>query len=379
MRSLKLEKTTAESLRFNKRTKKFATGGKFTTADILAGVQGTKTDYTVKNITTISPNIVTFSSSAKTLNFNSRAGSFNATIILEHPTKLDATIQKCAFEIRKATAESLRFNKITKKLATGGKFTTTEILGGVQGNKTDYTVKNITLTTNNLVTVSASKELNFRGRIGSFTATIVLEHPAKLDATITDAQFEITKGNAESLTFNKKTKKFATGGSFTTADILGGVQGNKTDYTVKNITLTTNNLVTVSASKELNFSGRIGSFTATIVLEHPAKLDATITGAEFEITKGNAESLTFQKVYKEFANNGSFTTADILAGVQGTKYGYTVKNITTISPDIVTFSSSTKTLNFSGGLGSFTATIVLEHSAKLDATINGGRVSNIFR
>ena len=88
--------------------------------------------------------------------------------------------------------------------------------------------------------------------------------------------------------------------------------------------------------------------------------------------KKPAENLTFQKVYKAFATSGSFTTAEILAGVQGTKYGYTVKNITNLTPNnLVTFSSSTKTLNFSGGLGSFTATIVLEHSAKEDATITG--------
>ena len=65
-------------------------------------------------------------------------------------------------------------------------------------------------------------------RLGNFTATIILEHPAKEDTPPSEMrEFEITKGNAESLTFNKKTKKFATGGSFTTADILGGVQGNK--------------------------------------------------------------------------------------------------------------------------------------------------------
>ena len=38
-----------------------------------------------------------------------------------------------------------------------------------------------------------------------------------------------------------------------------------------------------------------------------------------EETKLPAETLTFQKVYKEFTNNGSFSTADILDGVQGNK------------------------------------------------------------
>ena len=43
-----------------------------------------------------------------------------------------------------------------------------------------------------MVTVSSSKELNFSGGVGSFTATIILQHPSKADATITNCAFEIT-------------------------------------------------------------------------------------------------------------------------------------------------------------------------------------------
>ena len=335
-------------------------------ADILAGVQGNKTGYTVKNITNLNPaNLVTVTP-AKALNFNGSAGSFTATIILGHAVKADATINNAEFEITKLTAESLNFNKRTKTFTSGGKFTTADILAGVQGNKTGYTLKNITnLNSSNIVTVSSSKTLDFSGRAGNFTATIILEHSTKADVTITNCAFEIRRGTAETLTFTRLTKQFISGGSFTTTEILNHIQGTKSGYTLKNITnLNPNNLVTVSPSKALNFSGRTGSFTATITLQHLAKADATITGAEFEVTSLPVENLTFRKITKAFASGGKFTTADILAGVQGNKTGYTIKNITNLNPrNLVTFSSS-KTLNFSGRVGDFTATIILEHSHK---------------
>ena len=55
--------------------------------------------------------------------------------------------------------------------------------------------------------------------------------------------------------------------------------------------------------------------------------------AQFEITKTAAERLTFNKQAKPFSSGGSFSTAEILAGVRGTKAGYTVKSITNISPN----------------------------------------------
>ena len=369
--SFEILRGTAETLTFQKVSKLFTSGGKFTTADILGGVRGTKTGYTITNIAELNPSNLASVTSSKELNFRGRIGSFTATIILEHSTKADATITNCAFEITAGAAPSLTFTKRSKAFSSGGKFTTAEILAGVQGTKAGYTVKNITaLNPASLATVSSSKELNFRGRIGSFTATIILEHSTKADATITNCAFEITAGAAPSLTFTKRSKAFSSGGKFTTAEILAGVQGNKSGYTVKDITtLNPANLTTVSSSKELNFRGRIGSFTATIILEHSTKADATITNCAFEITAGAAPSLTFTKRSKAFSSGGKFTTADILAGVQGTKAGYTVKNITALNPASLATVSSSKELNFRGRIGSFTATIILEHSTKADATI----------
>ena len=368
--TFEITKTIAENLTFQKVSKSFISGGKFTTAEILAGVRGSKTGYTIKNITTLSSDIVKITSS-KALDFKNLAGSFTATIVLQHNTKADVTIANCAFEITKLTAESLNFNKITKPFASGGKFTTAEILAGVRGSKTGYTVKNITtLNPSNLATVTPAKELNFSGSAGSFTATLILEHPTKADVTIANCAFEITKLTAESLNFNKITKPFASGGKFTTAEILAGVRGSKTGYTVKNITtLNPSNLATVTPAKELNFSGSAGSFTATLILEHPTKADVTIANCAFEIRADASPTLTFQKVSKSFSSGGKFSTAEILAGVRGSKTGYTIKDITTLNPSNLVTVSASKELNFGGSAGSFTATIVLEHSKKADVTI----------
>ena len=188
--------------------------------------------------------------------------------------------------------------------------------------------------------------------------------------------FSIVKGSAPSLTFSKRTKTFTSGGSFSTVEILAGVQGTKTGYTLKSIaSLSPSGVASVSGTKPnlaLNFT-KAGLFTATIVLEHSSKADATITGAQFEISRGSAPSLTFSKRTKTFTSGGSFSTAEILAGVQGAKTGYTLKSISNLSPSGVASVSGTKpnlALNFTKS-GSFTATIVLEHATKAEVTITG--------
>ena len=380
--SFEIGKAGGVSLTFNKLTETFSSGGSFSTNEILAGVQGSgKTNYTLKSIGNLSPSGVASVSGSKpnlSLNFI-KAGTFTATLVLEHPTKGDATINNAEFQIDKAGKASLTFNKLTETFASGGSFSTSEILAGVQGSKTGYTLKNITsLNPSGVASVSGSKpnlSLNFI-KTGNFTATLVLEHPTKGDATINNAEFEITKAGSASLTFNKLTETFASGGSFSTSEILAGVQGSKTGYTLKNITsLNPSGVASVSGSKpnwSLSFT-KVGNFTATLVLEHPSKADVTINNASFEIGKAGGVSLTFNKLTETFSSGGSFSTNEILAGVQGSgKTNYTLKSIGNLSPSGVASVSGSKpnlSLNFIKA-GTFTATLVLEHPTKGDATIN---------
>ena len=367
-----ITKTAAPTLTFTKRIKTFARGGKFTTADILAGVQGTKTGYTLKSITAVNPTGVAIASgTAPNISLNmSKIGSFTATLTLQHNSKADVTITGAQFELTAKTVENLTFTKRTKAFATGGKFTTAEILAGVQGNKTGYTVKNITnLNPNNLVTVS-SKALNFKNVAGTFTATIILQHSTKADVTITNCQFEITKANAETLIFTKITEKFTSGGTIDKAKIMSHITGNKTGYTIKSINALTPTGVASARGTAPNIylsMTKVGTFNATITLQHSTKQDVVITNCAFELTAKTVENLTFNKITKAFSTGGKFTTAEILAGVQGNKTGYTIKNIA-VSKDIVTVSPA-KTLDFKNVAGTFTATIILQHSTKADVTI----------
>ena len=255
---------------------------------IIKGVTGKKDGYTIKEITLVSTTAsATLSGDKFTL---TKVGNIVFNLVLKHSSKQDASIKNCTIVIDKGAAASLTFNKRTKAFVSGGSFSTSEILAGVQGSKTGYTLKSIaSLTPSGIASVRGTKPnlaLNFT-KAGSFTATLVLEHSTKADVTITAAQFEIGKASAASLTFNKRTKAFVSGGSFSTSEILAGVQGSKTGYTLKSIaSLTPSGIASVSGTKPnlaLNFT-KAGTFTATIVLEHPTKTDVTITAAQFEIT-----------------------------------------------------------------------------------------------
>ena len=269
---VELKKSAAEKLTFTMCSKSFS-AGHFTTFDIWSNIKGKKYNYYLKSIEVTPKNVVRAVKEDEgyfSLYFK-QVGSFTATIVLEHPRKKDATIQNASFKITKMVAPPLAFSKITKSFNKKGSISTAEILTGVQGSKTGYTVKNITnITPANFVTVNpATKSLIFNGKVGKFTATIILEHPTKKDATLTNTQFEITKTKSETLTFTKRTKAFTNRGRFTTAEILGGVQGNKAGYTVKNITaINPADVVSVNGfppNVYLNMNNT-HTFTATIIL-----------------------------------------------------------------------------------------------------------------
>ena len=214
------------------------------------------------------------------------------------------------------------------------------------------------------------KSLSFV-KVGSFTATVVLEHDTKADATITNASFTIAKAAAETLTFKAGFKEtFVSGGSFTEAEIFNNVQGSKTGYTIKEIkNISPTGVVNLAANKKSFVFCKVGSFTATVILEHNTKTDATITNASFTIKIG-AAVLMFKAGFQEtFVSGGSFTEAEIFNNVQGSKTGYAIKEIKNISPTgIVNLAANKKSLSFIK-VGSFTATLVLEHNTKPDATI----------
>ncbi len=129
---------------------------------------------------------------AKITSYN-KVGTLTLTLVLAHPIKEDVTLTGLAFEIIKARAETLTFNKRAKSFSMGS-FSTLEILAGVVGTKDGYTLKEIkNLSPSGFARVNGTKpNLSLEMiKVGSFTATIILEHPTKADATITGTTFEM--------------------------------------------------------------------------------------------------------------------------------------------------------------------------------------------
>ena len=273
---------------FNKLSKSF-NGGSFSSSEILGAVQGNKMGYTLKSITAIKPsNITSVNGTAPYLSLTMhKVAPFTATLVLEHPSKGDAMITNASFEIMPTPGNKLTFSKLTQTFSNGGSFSNATILAAIQGDKTGYLLKSISgLDPVGITTITGTApnlSLRFQ-KTGAFTATLVLEHPSKGDAVITNASFEITQAPSVNLTFNNISKPFSSGGGFTTAEILQGVQGNKTGYTIKSITnITPTDIVNLSGSKpnfRLHFL-KAGICSATLVLEHPGNQEITLTGVQF--------------------------------------------------------------------------------------------------
>ena len=366
--AFEITKGTAKSLTFDKLITDKRT---VTRAEILGQVQGEKLGYTLKSITVGNTAFAQAAGTAPDISLTlKKVGTFTATIVLEHPLYEDVTITGAEFEvIVKAVAKVLTFNRLSTTYKS--RLSKAEILGQVQGVKSGYTLKSITVG-NTAFAQAAGTAPNISltlKKVGTFTATIVLEHPHYKDVTITGAAFEITKGAAKVLTFDRLRAAYKS--RLSKAEILGQVQGEKLGYTLKSITVG-NTAFAQAAGTAPNISltlKKIGTFTATIVLEHPHYKDVTITGAAFEITKGAAKVLTFDRLRAAYKSR--LSKAEILGQVQGEKLGYTLKSITVGNTAFAQAAGTVPNISLTlKKSGDFTATIVLEHPRYEDATIH---------
>ncbi len=111
-------------------------------AKILAGVRGSKEGYTIKSITLVSNSTTASAKVSGTQLTFTKPGNIVFNLVLKHASKEDATIKNCKIIISKDAAATLTFNRVSKAFG-GGSFTTLEILGGVTGTKSGYTLKEI--------------------------------------------------------------------------------------------------------------------------------------------------------------------------------------------------------------------------------------------
>ena len=338
-------------------------------ADLMKNVLG-GAGYTLKSIALKDDSFGTVSGTAPNLTITlKKAGSFNATLTLSK----GGTSEDLAAEIE-AVLPSLTFTK----LVVGYKSTLSkaEIERQIQGNRSGYTISNISLDSSASAYATATAAGLDIKKVGSFGATITLTNPNYFEVSITNAQFQIDKNPApRDLTFTTLQEAYTSGGSFTANEILGQVNGTKTGYTLKAIeNLRPTGIAQIAADKKSLQFTKAGNFTATLILKHATKMDARIASAQFQIDKNPAaKDLIFTALKKDYTLDGGFTADEILGNIAGTKDGYTVKEIRSLDPvGIARTATDKKSLKFIKA-GNFTATLVLKHPTKLDVEIGGAK------
>ena len=321
-------------LSWRKQIKVYSNRGEISNRDLLAGLNGTKTGYTIKTVTIsdaggTGARVSGNGTAAKIVGYT-KAGTLTLSIVFEHDTKQDKNITGGAFEITKGATPSLSWTKQTKPFSSGGEITHADLLAGVTGSgKTGYTLKTINITNKNGTgaTVSGSgtsAKITSYNKAGTLTLTLVLQHTAKPDVTLTGAQFEITKASAPPLSWTNQTKPFSSGDEITNAELLAGVTGSgKNGYTIKTVTITHTNGTSArvsgsGTSAKITSYNKAGTLTLTLVLAHDTKKDVTLTGAKFEIYKIFDITGSGVVTLKTSVDKNSLTTVIIPNTIDGT-------------------------------------------------------------
>ncbi len=386
-------------LNWVKQSKVYRLGEEISNSELLNGLSGTKTGYTLKTVTIndaggTGARVSGMGTAAKIVGYT-RAGNLTLILVLEHATKAEKTLSNATFEIRKMPVPAdLTWRKQNKVYSAGGEISNAELLNGLSGTKIGYRIKTVTISnkagTGARVSGSGtSAKIVSYTKAGTLTLSIVFEHDTKEDKNITGAEFEITKASAPPLSWRKQRKPFSSGGEITHADLLAGVTGSgKTGYTLKTVNITNTNgtgarVSGSGTSAKITSYTKMGTLTLTLVLQHTAKPDVTLSNAQFEITKGSAESLSWRKQTKPFSSGGEITNVELLAGVTGSgKNGYTLKtvNITNKNGTSATVSGSGRAAKITSynKVGTLTLTIVLQHDAKDDVTLRNAEF-HIYR
>ncbi len=377
-------------LRWVRQSKAYVVSGEISNADLLRGLVGTKAGYRIKSVqitdaSSSSGASVSGSGTAAKIVGYDRAVTLTLSIVFEHDTKADKTITGAVFEIRKMVApRDLRWVRQSKAYRASGEISNFELLRGLGGAKDGYRIKSVQITRDSSSSGARVSGNGTAAKIGSYTKitvltlTLVFEHDAKTDKTIMGAAFEIIKGSAPTLNWRRQSEVYSVRGELTNAELLGGVTGTKDGYRISSVRITNDSSSSGARVSGIGTAAKIDSYTKatiltlTLVLEHDTKVDVTLTGKVYEIGKTGGETLTFSRREKSLIG-GSFSTSEILAGVGGTKAGYTLKEIRGLNPGgVVTVNGTKPNLSLvMNRAGIFTATLVLEHDIKADATITG--------
>ena len=330
-----------------------------TAAELLAKIQGSKTGYALKSVSFADSSYGTVTGSKPNFVLNLRkAGDFTVNLVLEHDTKKDVSISAAI----KLTTTKLSFRKYTHTVAGGKTITAAKLIANVLGEKSGYAIRSITLKDTRFGSVSGTT-ITLK-RAGTFNATLTLSKASAPDKSL-EAEIEVV---LPSLTFPKFTIGYKS--ALTKAEILARVNGSKTGYTLDRINLDSGAGDYATATSAGLTIKKVGSFRATLVLTNPNYLEVTLANAQFQIDKNAAPTdLSFNKL--SLKDKFTVTAAELLAKVQGTKAGYTVKSVSfaDTSYGVVTGGKPLFVLNLRKA-GDFSVNLVLEHDTKKDVSLS---------
>ena len=227
----------------------------------------------------------------------------------------------------------------------------------ITGDKDGYTIQKIDNINPKDAAELSGTDLKIK-KAGDFTVRLTLTHTLYNNTSV-NASFTIQKLPKKTLGFTKLVSSYKK--LLTRKDLLEKVTGQKDGYTIKSISAISNSDIAELSGADLKIK-KAGRFTATLTLEHDIYLDATLTGAEFEI-----KSYSFTKLVTAYKQ--TLTKVEIENQVQELS-GYTLKAISGISDStIAALTGSAATALHLKKAGSFTATLTMEQSGKADVVI----------
>ena len=327
-------------------------------AEIERQIKGAKNSYTLKTLVVSDSNFATADNNNFTLSLK-KTGTFSVTITLQKANYFDVVLN-ASFE---GKPENLSFDKLSTYKKNIPK---ADILKQVKGGSGNYTIKSIAVNQSAFATVGSDLSLTIL-KEGDFTANITLQKAGYFDAVINNAAFKATSA---ALSFSTlKTDK----STLTKADILAKVEGDKTGYTIIKIAVTDTSYATVNPDNSLTLK-KEGVFAITITLQK--------TGVQ-KVLNGQIEyrpkpALTFNKLT---SSKKAVTQAEINTQIQGTKNGYTIKNIAVADSNFAIVTGTAPNLSLTlKRTGTFSVTITLGKANYFDVTLNAsieGRAENL--
>ena len=281
---------------FNKYTHNRGSGNTVTTAQIENNIPLAKSEgYSLKTIKDIS-NVTVAEVDGTGRNITIKTvGKLTATLVLMHPNSADRILRNCEFQIIGLPAPTLTFDKLTRNLGGGKTFSKAQIWSKIQGTKTGYQLKSITLNDDDFGDVNGTKpdlKIDLK-KGGTFKAKIVLKRAGYADAVVYPCEFEVTLP-ALSLKGFAQFDDTGTNNTANESDILAKIDGLPAGYTLETFTPKDASYVNITKSPfKLEFL-KLGKFNADIVLKHTNYFDIKLDNIAFEYRK-----IVFGKEYGE--------------------------------------------------------------------------------